>query len=167
MTVVPYNTDYKKIKQLNPDGIFLSKGPGNPKNAKSAINLVKKFQGKIPIFGISLGMEIIALANDLEVKKMKIGHRGSGYPVKNTKTNKIFTVNQNHGYVVKDFKSKKIKVSYRNVIDNTIEGIDIPSQLCYGVQYYPDSIVNPKDCKDVIKKFTKYMDKNTLKKEGK
>lgn len=159
VTVVPYETSLEKIKSLRPDGIFLSKGPGNPKNAKHAIELVKKLQGKYPIMGISLGLEILALANGLDVKKMKVGHRGSNHSIRDEKTGKLFVVNQNHGYVVKDFKKKGFEVTCRDVMDNTIEGIDIPGKRAFGVQYYPNSIVNPENSKAVIDKFIKYMGK--------
>lgn len=159
VTVVPYDTDIKKITALRPDGIFLSKGPGNPKNAKHAIELVKKLQGKYPIFGISLGLEIIALANGLECKKMKVGHRGSNHSIRDEKTGKLFVVNQNHGFCVKDFKKKGIEVTCRDVMDNTIEGLDIPAKRSFGVQYYPNSVVNPEDSKAVIDKFIGYMKK--------
>lgn len=158
VTVVPYDTTFEKIKNLKPDGIFLSKGPGNPKNAKHAIELVKKVQGKIPVFGISLGCEIIALANDLDVKKMKVGHRGSNHTIRELSTKKLSVVNQNHGYVIKDFNKKNVIVTHRNILDNTIEGIDIPSKMTFGVQYYPNSVVNPDDCEKVIMKFRSYME---------
>ena len=158
VTVVPYETSIEKIKSLNPDGIFLSKGPGSPKNAKHAIELVKKLQGKYPILGISLGLEILALANGLDVKKMKVGHRGSNHSIRCEKTGKLFVANQNHGYVVKDFNKRGIEVTCRDVMDNTIEGIDIPAKRAFGVQYYPNSVVNPDDSKRVISKFVGYME---------
>lgn len=158
VTVVPYETSLEKIKSLRPDGIFLPKGPGNPRNAKRAIELVKKLQVSYPIMGISLGMQILALANGLDSKKMKVGHRGSNHTIRDEKTGKLFTVNQSHGYVIKDFKKKGVEVTHRNVMDNTIEGIDIPAKLAFGVQYYPNSVVNPDDSKAVLDKFIKYME---------
>lgn len=157
VTIVPYDTSVEKIKSLRPDGIFLSKGPGSPKNAKHAIDVVKKLQGKYPILGCSLGLEIIALANGLEVKKMKNGHRGSNHSVRCEKTGKLFVVNQNHGYVIKDFKKRGINVTCRNVMDNTIEGLDIPAKRTFGVQYYPSQVVNPDDSNRVLTKFVDYM----------
>ena len=158
VTIVPYETSFEKIKSLHPDGIFLSKGPGSPKNAKHAIELVKKLQGKYPIMGCSLGLEIIALANGLEIKKMKNGHRGSNHSIRCEKTGKLFVVNQNHGYVIKDFKKKGIEVTCRNVMDGTIEGIDIPAKRVFGVQYYPIHNVNPEDSDRIIQKFVGYME---------
>ena len=159
VTVVPYDTSVEKIKSYKPDGIFLPKGPGNPKNAKHAIEVVKKLQGKYPIMGISLGLQILALANGLDVKKMKVGHRGSNHAVRNEKTGKLFVVNQSHGYVIKDFKKKGIEVTCRDIMDNTIEGLDIPAKKAFGVQYYPNRTANPADSKAILDKFKAYMGK--------
>lgn len=160
VTVVPHDTSHEKIKSLRPDGIFLSKGPGNPKNAKNAIELVKKFQGKIPILGISLGHQILALANDMDVYKMKVGHRGSNHPIQNCETGEINIVAQNHGFCVKNKNNKKIKITHLNVLDETIEGIEIINKKAFSVQYYTNSAVNPKDCDQIISKFIKYMEMN-------
>lgn len=160
VTVVPYDTTYEQIKQIRPDGIFLSKGPGNPKNAKKAIELVKKIQGDIPIFGISLGHQILALANNMDVIKMRVGHRGSNHPVLNLETEEINIVAQNHGYVVKEKGKTKAKITHINVLDQTIEGIEVPEDKAFSVQYYPNSAVNPKDSEKIITKFIEYMEKN-------
>lgn len=160
VTVVPYDTDYEKIKSLRPDGIFLSKGPGNPKNLKKLIELTKRLQGKYPIYGMSLGCQILALANNMDIVKMKVGHRGSNHSVRDIKTDSISIVSQNHGYVIKDDAPKDIEITHRNVLDNTIEGIEIVPDKAFAVQYYPNSHVNPKDSNKIISKFIKYMDMN-------
>ena len=109
--------------------------------------------------GISLGLEILALANGLDCKKMKVGHRGSNHSIRDEKTGKLTIVNQSHSYVVSEFKKKGIEVTHRNVMDNTIEGLDIPLKLAFGVQYYPNSVVNPDDSKAILDKFISYMEK--------
>ena len=98
--VVPYDTSAEKIVSLNPDGIMLSNGPGDPKAVPEAIEMIKGVLGKIPLFGICLGHQLVALACGADTERLKFGHRGSNHPVKNLKTNRVEITSQNHGYTV-------------------------------------------------------------------
>ena len=140
ITVVPYNTSYDKIENLQPDGIFISNGPGNPEESDEVIELVKKLKGKYPIFGIGLGHQIISLAYGAKIDKLKIGHRGGNYPVLNLETGKIEITTQNHSYVLDEasLKKTKLEITHKNVLDNTIEGVEYKKDKIFSVQYYPD-----------------------------
>ncbi len=100
VTVVPYNITSEEILKMRPDGLFLSNGPGNPEDVQTVINVVKELRGKLPIFGICLGHQMISLALDTKTFKMKFGHRGGNHPVKNMETGKLEITSQNHSYAV-------------------------------------------------------------------
>ena len=104
--VYPWNTSYEEIQKQNPDGVFLSNGPGNPKDVKPVLELVRKIRGNFPLFGICLGHQMIGLAYGAGTYKLKFGHRGGNHPVKNLKTGKIEITSQNHSYAV-DYASLK------------------------------------------------------------
>ncbi|MCQ2554260.1 MAG: glutamine-hydrolyzing carbamoyl-phosphate synthase small subunit [Clostridia bacterium] len=147
VTIVPFTTPYETIMAMNPDGLFISNGPGDPEDCKEVIELIKKAEGNIPIFGICLGHQMIALANGLETYKMKFGHRGGNHPVKNLITGKIEITSQNHSYAVRmpEVLDEKIKVTHVNLLDNTVEGIEIKDKNCFSVQYHPESAAGPED----------------------
>lgn len=157
VTIVPFDTNTKDIESLNPDGIYIPNSPGNPNNNSELIKTIKKLSGKIPIFGVGNGCNIIALANGLKVEKIKPGHHGSNHSIKILETGKLIVVAQNHQYTICDFKNKGIDITHQNVLDKTIEGIDIPKKMCFGVEYYTNSTVNEEDSKDLFEKFIKYM----------
>lgn len=136
--IVPYNTSIEKIKAMNPDGIIVSSGPGDPREASEVIELVKQLQGVKPMLGIGLGHQIIALANGCSVEKMIFGHHGSNYPVRNVKTGKVEVTTQNHSYVV-NHVSENVKVTYVNVLDESIEGLEIINQNCFTAQFIPQN----------------------------
>lgn len=140
VTVVPYNTTYEKIEDLKPDGIIISNGPGNPEEAEEVIETVKKLKGKYPIFGIGLGHQIISLAYGAKIDKLKFGHRGGNYPVLNLETQKIEITTQNHSYALDEgsLKKTKLEITHKNVLDNTVEGVQYKKDKIFGVQYYPD-----------------------------
>lgn len=155
--VVPEYTSYKKILKLSPHGIFLSNGPGDPRNFKKAIKSVKKLvQYNIPIFGICLGHQILALANGATIKKMKFGHHGSNHPIQNIYTKKIFITSQNHNFVVKKTNlPKKIKITYISLFDNTIQGIKINNKPIFSVQGHPEACPGPNDSSFLFDQFSK------------
>ncbi len=140
VTVVPYNTTAEQIIDLKPDGILVSNGPGNPEEAEEIIETVKKLKGKYPIFGVGLGHQIISLAYGAKIDKLKFGHRGGNYPVLNLETGKIEITNQNHSYVIDEesLKRTKLEVTHKNILDNTIEGVECKKDKIFSVQYYPD-----------------------------
>ena len=140
VTIVPYNSTAEEIMAFNPDGIFLSNGPGNPADASVVCNTLKELCGKLPIFGVDLGHQLIAMSYGAEIKKMKFGHRGANHPVKYLDNGKLEIVTQNHGYVVDEesLKATSLQVTHRNILDNTVAGIEALEDHTFSVQYQPD-----------------------------
>lgn len=159
VTVVPFNTLYEKIVELKPDGIFLSNGPGDPEDVTEVIELVKKLKGKYPIFGICLGHQMISLAYGAKTYKLKFGHRGGNHPVLNVETDKIEITSQNHSYAVdeKSLKGTKLEVTHKNILDNTIEGVECKKDKVFSVQYHPESAPGPQDSSYLFDKFIELM----------
>lgn len=161
VTVVPYNTSAEEIMKMRPDGLFLSNGPGNPEDVAPVINVVKELKGKLPIFGICLGHQMISLALGAKTFKMKFGHRGGNHPVKNLKTGKIEITSQNHSYAVDSdsLKGTELKLTHKNLLDNTAEGIESPQNKLFSVQYHPESAPGPQDSDYLFDKFIELMKK--------
>ena len=165
LTVFNAESPAEQVLDINPDGIFLSNGPGDPAAINYGINTVKKLLGEKPIFGICLGHQILALALNANTFKMKFGHRGINQPVKNLKNNKIEITSQNHGFAVdpESLPSNTI-ITHIHLNDNTVAGIECKSLQAYSVQYHPESSPGPHDSRYIFKKFFKMMDKNAKKK---
>ncbi|WP_168918826.1 glutamine-hydrolyzing carbamoyl-phosphate synthase small subunit [Enterobacteriaceae endosymbiont of Donacia bicoloricornis] len=147
ITVVPAFTSYENIILLNPDGIFLSNGPGDPTPCFSIINTIKKFLiTNIPIFGVCFGHQILAIANGAKIKKMDIGHHGSNHPVKDLKRNKVLITTQNHGFTIdpNDFP-KNLEITHKSLFDNTIQGIHCINKPVFGFQGHPEASPGPHD----------------------
>ena len=159
VTIVPYNTTAKEIESLKPDGIFLSNGPGNPEDVKEVIKLVKELRGKYPIFGICLGHQMISLAYGAKTYKLKFGHRGGNHPVLNLETDKIEITSQNHSYAVdeKSLEKTDLVATHKNILDNTIEGVECKKDKVFSVQYHPESAPGPQDSGYLFDKFIKIM----------
>jgi len=165
--VVPCNLQAKEIIKLNPDGIFLSNGPGDPAaTGRYAIDIIQKLlQASIPIFGICLGHQLLALALKAKTKKMKLGHRGANHPVKNLINNKVEITSQNHGFeIVKESLSKNVEVTHKSLFDNCIEGIKLKNRPVFSVQYHPESNPGPQDSHYLFKQFINEVIKNAKKK---
>ena len=154
----------EEILDFNPDGIFLSNGPGDPAFLKSEIETVKKLIGKKPIFGICLGHQILAHAFGGRTKKMKYGHRGCNHPVKDLDKDRVFITSQNHGYeVVADSIDKSIlEITHLNMNDNTVEGMRHLSLPIFSVQFHPEASPGPSDSDYLFDEFL-----NMIKKESK
>ena len=161
VTIVPYNTTAKEVIDLKPDGIFLSNGPGNPEDVKEVIKLVKELRGKNPIFGICLGHQMISLAYGAKTYKLKFGHRGGNHPVLNLKTDKIEITSQNHSYAVSEESLEKtgLKVTHRNILDNTVEGVECKKDKVFSVQYHPESAPGPQDSSYLFDEFIELLKK--------
>ncbi len=165
--VVSCKENANNILNLKPNGIFLSNGPGDPAaTGKYAIKVVKNLIKKnIPIFGICLGHQILALALDAKTKKMKLGHRGANHPVKNLITNKVEITSQNHGFeVVKQSLKKNTEITHLSLFDNSIEGIRLKNKPVFSVQYHPEANPGPQDSKYLFSNFIKDIKKYAKKK---
>ena len=163
VTVLPFNTPAEKIIQLNPDGLFISNGPGDPQDVPEVIVTVKDLHGKFPIFGICLGHQILSLSYGAKTYKLKFGHRGGNHPVKNLLTGKIEITSQNHSYAVdlESLKKTPLTATHINLLDNTVEGLECIRDKAFGVQYHPESAPGPQDSAYLFDRFI------TLIKEGK
>ncbi len=161
VTVVPYNTSASDIMRLKPDGLFLSNGPGDPENVTEVIELVKTLSGQIPIFGICLGHQIISLALGAKTFKMKFGHRGGNHPVLNLQTGKIEITSQNHSFAVDcdSLENTDLKLTHKNLLDNTAEGVECMKKQMFSVQYHPESAPGPQDSDYLFDKFIELMDR--------
>ena len=164
--VINCKTTADEILKLKPHGIFLSNGPGDPAaTGKYAIPVIKKLiQSNIPIFGICLGHQILALSLNGKTKKMKLGHRGANHPVKNQISQKVEITSQNHGFeVVRESLNRNIIITHTSLFDNSIEGIKLKNKPVFSVQYHPESNPGPQDShylfSDFIKEVKKYAKK--------
>ena len=158
--VVPAEMPAEEILALNPDGILLSNGPGNPhEDAERLAQVAKLLESKKPIFGIGLGHQLVALAKGAKVEKHKYGHRGGNQPVKDANSSRIYS--QNHGYIVlaDSLDEKVAKVSYYNVNDNTCEGLVYEEIPVFTVQFYPATSGGPLNTMFLFDQFTALMDK--------
>ena len=167
VTVVSCKFTAKKILELEPDGIFLSNGPGDPAaTGEYAIEIIKELIKKnLPIFGICLGHQILALALGGRTKKMKIGHRGANHPVKNLNHDTVEITSQNHGFeVVKEKLPKNIEITHISLFDKSIEGIKLKNKPVFSVQYHPESNPGPQDSIYLFQQFINYVKKNAKKK---
>jgi len=167
VSVVSCKTSASEILKLKPHGVFLSNGPGDPAaTGKYAIPIVKELiKNNLPIFGICLGHQILALTLGAKTKKMDLGHRGANHPVKNLFRGNVEITSQNHGFeVIKNSLSKKVQITHQSLFDNSIEGIRLKNKPVYSVQYHPESNPGPQDSVYLFEDFVKDMKKNAKKK---
>ncbi len=160
VTVVPYDTKPEALAALRPDGLFLSNGPGDPEDVQQVVDLVKAFQGKLPIFGICLGHQMIALANGARTYKMKFGHRGGNHPVKNLLNGKVEMTSQNHSYAVdvNSLAGTPLTLTHVNLLDLTAEGLKNDELRVFSVQYHPESAPGPQDSDYLFGIFLRHME---------
>lgn len=156
VTMVPHNATLEEVLAFRPNGVLISNGPGDPADQKAAIELVRNLRGKLPIFGLGLGMQIIALAYGAKVEKMKYGHRGSNHPIKNHRTGEIEIAVQNHGYMVDPASCDLIEVTHTNLLDQTVEGLECRLDRVLAAQFDPTATAG--ECHDLFKKFVKLME---------
>ena len=169
VNVVSCKTSAEEILKMNPDGVFLSNGPGDPAaTGKYAIGIIKTLIKKeIPIFGICLGHQILALALGAKTKKMKLGHRGANHPVKNLIKNNVEITSQNHGFeIIKKSLPKSIEITHKSLFDNCIEGIRLRKKPVFSVQYHPESNPGPQDSVYLFEEFINNMEANAKKKRS-
>ncbi|MFI3303923.1 MAG: glutamine-hydrolyzing carbamoyl-phosphate synthase small subunit [Rikenellaceae bacterium] len=162
VTVLPFDTPLEEIMALKPDGVFLSNGPGNPEYVTPVIELVKQLRGKLPIFGICMGHQMIALAYGAKAFKMKFGHRGGNHPVLHIESGKVEITSQNHSFAVDtdSLKNTRLESTHYNLLDNTSEGVECKEDMVFSVQYHPESAPGPNDSTYLFDKFIKMMEEH-------
>ena len=162
VTVVPAGTSPEGILELEPDGVFLSNGPGDPEPVKYAVSCVKELLGKVPVFGICLGHQILGLALGGTTYKLKFGHHGGNHPVKDIATGKVEITSQNHGFVVDPDSllttGQKVEVTHINLNDETVEGIRHLEIPAFSVQYHPEAAPGPHDAHYLFHRFVDLME---------
>ncbi|MHB1042546.1 MAG: glutamine-hydrolyzing carbamoyl-phosphate synthase small subunit [Eubacteriales bacterium] len=160
VVVVPPDTGAAAILALNPDGVMLSNGPGDPVDVPSAIETVRELVGKKPVLGICLGHQILGLAMGARTYKMKFGHRGANHPVKDLETGRVYISSHNHGFSVDEesMRGLDIFVSHRNLNDGTVEGLKHRYLPVFSVQYHPEASPGPKDSEYIFDQFIDKME---------
>jgi carbamoyl-phosphate synthase small subunit len=159
VTVVPGATTAEETLALRPDGVFLTNGPGDPAAVTGGREAVAGLLGKVPVFGICLGHQILALAVGAKTYKLKFGHRGANQPVKDLATGKVDITAQNHGFAVDHEElGKRARVTHVNLNDGTVEGIEVLDAPAFSVQYHPESSPGPHDARQLFGRFVRMME---------
>ena len=158
VTVVPGTASAKEILELQPNGIFLSNGPGDPEPLDYAVEAIRGVLGKVPVFGICLGHQLLSLACGARTFKLKFGHRGANQPVQNLDTGRVEITSQNHGFAVRDDDLPgTLEVTHRNLNDGTIEGVRHRELPAFSVQYHPEASAGPHDSSYLFGKFREHL----------
>jgi carbamoyl-phosphate synthase small subunit len=158
VTIVPAQTSASDVLALKPDGVFLSNGPGDPAAVTYAIDNIKQLLGRVPIFGICLGHQLLGLALGGRTYKLKFGHRGGNQPVKNLDTNRVEISSHNHGFAVEaDSLPQGVEVTHINLNDNCVEGLRAASLRAFSVQYHPEAAPGPHDARYLFRYFVDLM----------
>ncbi len=159
VTVFPSRVSAKEILDYKPDGVMLSNGPGDPQNVEMAVDTIKSLIGKTPIFGICMGHQLLGRALGAETFKLRFGHRGSNHPIKNMQTGEVFMTSQNHGYAIKDEGlGSNVLITHKNLNDQTVSGIECRDQMCFSVQFHPESHPGPRDAVTLFDQFLEWME---------
>lgn len=153
--VVPYHTSYDEVLKLGPSGLFLSNGPGDPEPCNEIIDIAKAaIEDKLPILGICLGHQILAIASKAKTKKMKVGHHGANHPVQDLATGKVFITSQNHGFIVDEESiNENLEITHRSLFDNSIQGISHRTSPALGFQGHPEASPGPHDLSNIFYNF--------------
>lgn len=160
VTVLPYDVTVEELLAFRPDGIFLSNGPGDPADVVPVIEKIRALRGRMPMFGICLGHQMISLAYGARTFKMKFGHRGGNHPVKCLATGRIEITSQNHSYAVDpaSLAGTPLRMTHVNLLDDTVEGVECPEDMVFSVQYHPESAPGPQDSTYLFDKFIQMME---------
>lgn len=160
VTVVPAKTSAQAVLDLKPDGVLLSNGPGDPEPVTYGIKTVQALLGRVPIFGICLGHQLLCLAVGGKSFKLKFGHRGANHPVKDLTTGKVEITSQNHGFAIDptSLNPREVEVTHINLNDQTLEGVRLTQHPAFSVQYHPEAAPGPHDAGYLFDRFTRLMD---------
>jgi carbamoyl-phosphate synthase small subunit len=160
VTVVPAKTAAKEVLEMKPDGVFLSNGPGDPEPLEYAAQNVRQLMGRVPVFGICLGHQIVGLALGGKTFKLKFGHHGGNHPVLNLETQKVEITAQNHGFAVDpdSLKASEVVLTHMNLNDQTLEGLRHKTLPLFSVQYHPEASPGPHDSAYLFNQFVKMME---------
>ncbi|MCI1693938.1 carbamoyl phosphate synthase small subunit [Aneurinibacillus aneurinilyticus] len=155
VTVVPYNVTHNQVHAIRPDGVFLSNGPGDPKEITPYLGELKKIVESYPTMGICLGHQLISLIYGCDTERLPYGHRGSNHPVKDLRTGKVYMTSQNHGYVVKEDSLSKtpLLLTFSNVNDKSVEGVRHKELPIWSVQFHPEAHAGPQDTEHLFTEF--------------
>jgi carbamoyl-phosphate synthase small subunit len=154
VTIMPGTATAEEVLAKNPDGVFLSNGPGDPEPLEYAINTIRGLLGKKPIFGICLGHQLLGLACGAKTFKLKFGHRGANHPVQNLDTGAVEITSQNHGFAVaEDTMPNFLRITHRSLNDGTVEGLAHREVAAYSVQYHPEASAGPHDSHYLFQRF--------------
>ncbi len=166
--VFPAWAKAEEIMSLDPDGIMLSNGPGDPKDCSAQIGTIRELMGRKPIFGICLGHQLTALANNADTEKLKYGHRGCNHPVKDLEKDLTYITSQNHGYTIVEetMDRSRMEVSHRNMNDGTIEGVRYKDVPVFTVQFHPEASPGPTDTAYLFDEFMDMMKRNKAEKQS-
>ena len=155
LIVVPYDTTAEEIMNFHPDGVMLTNGPGDPSDLTGVIETVKKLIPQLPVFGICLGCQLIALASDAKTYKLKFGHRGANHPVRNLTTGRVEITSQNHGFAVDidSLNNTRLEMTHQALNDGSCEGVRHLDYPCFAVQYHPEANAGPQDSRYLFDEF--------------
>ena len=158
VTVLPCDTKAEDVLALAPDGVMLSNGPGDPAENVGCVEEIRKLFGKLPIFGICLGHQLLALAAGGRTVKLKYGHRGANQPAREVSTGRVYITSQNHGYAVEgDYEKMGAVVSFVNLNDGSCEGLDYPGKKAFSLQFHPEAHCGPLDTEGAFDRFLRMM----------
>ena len=159
VTIVPFDTGSEEILSLHPDGLLVSNGPGDPRDVPEVIRTLQALRGRLPVFGICLGHQLLALSYGAGTYKLKFGHRGGNHPVRELGTGKLEITSQNHSYAVDEesLYGTGLSVSHVNILDHTVEGLYCEEDRAFSVQYHPESAPGPQDSSHLFSRFTELM----------
>jgi len=159
VTIVPAGTSAEDVKALKPDGVLLSNGPGDPEPITYAVDTIRKLIGRVPLFGICLGQQLLGLALGGKTYKLKFGHRGANHPVKNLKTGQVEITTQNHGFCVDvdSLRDADVEITHVNLNDQTLEGLRHRGLPLFSVQYHPEASAGPHDAAYLFDDFIEMM----------
>lgn len=162
VVVLPATITAEQVRACNPDGLILSNGPGDPKDCSYAINAVRTLLGSLPMLGICLGHQIMALAEGADTIKMKFGHRGANHPVKELDSDRTYITVQNHGYVIDpDTLTSSMRVTHTNINDGSLEGLEYIDRQAFSVQFHPEATKGPNDTSLLFDKFIQMMEERS------